>query len=682
MLRRIEHFKNTGKNLTVGYAEDSVENNISRIAALLNVRGRRNMLKKYFPLSSITFHQSLCVGQLHSIKEGIMTNAISYVLNLLRAVTYFDQAHYKHNLKILNERISRFPESFSLIPCRMVKFQNGLLGIEKEKKRTRKIKFFEPNQLLGHVEGWKRPCLLFKIMFSLGDDNALLPQATNWLKGILKSNSRQKGGFEDVPIFESASINLHRIAVNALVSVWEVYMYAQAKALTRTDISTFKHLVRNSRYHMSRLHCILRHLTEEEFEYDRSIKFHNLEHHLSDQYLALGVDPRIDEEIGESAHKEFVQTPFKISSKRREKEKVEMAEHIRRVQLANIIYQTHKPPSEPDDDVIDIYGQSFTVQSFVIDFEINNEDFNNSSLQLYKEEKTIKKLNNHEMKQNMHPDLSPKRLFDILILHLSRNDLHRTYLEGIIEQKFICKLRSGTKIFGSMQPFTVRANPRKIRNPDTRRELQDEYPDFTFVRVENGNDGENGVCQVIAIIEIEISQQNKKQVNPTFVVVKRLKRCGETVKSSYPYHQYKYDRSNHSIKVFHVDYIRPACIIPISWKNNEDSEVEPNYEDSGARYLEIESYRLSKSIPTTYEELQKYNDCSTYRFESEEVLNEWAHKRDKTHAETIKNKRERNKDNLARFRKPKRSKLNRKKTADIRFDEDHLNYDSEEADDE
>jgi hypothetical protein len=233
-----------------------------------------------------------------------------------------------------------------------------------------------------------------------------------------------------------------------------------------------------------------------------------------------------------------------------------------------------------------------------------------------------------------------------------------------------------------MQPFTVRANPRKIRNPDTRRELQDEYPDFTFVRVENGNDGESGVCQVIAIIEIEISQQNKKQVNPTFVVVKRLKRCGETVKSSYPYHQYKYDRSNHSIKVFHVDYIRPACIIPISWKNNEDSEVEPNYEDSGARYLEIESYRLSKSIPTTYEELQKYNDCSTYRFESEEVLNEWAHKRDKAHAETTKNKRERNKDNLARFRKPKRSKLNRKKTADIRFDEDHLSYDSEEADHE
>jgi len=174
-----------------------------------------------------------------------------------------------------------------------------------------------------------------------------------------------------------------------------------------------------------------------------------------------------------------------------------------------------------------------------------------------------------------------------------------------------------------MPPFTVRANPRKIHNPDIRRELQDAYPDFTFVRVKNGNDGECSVCQVMAIIEIETSQQNGKQkVNPTFVVVKGLKRCGETVKSSFPYHQYRYDRSNNSIKVFHVEYIRPACIIPISWKNNDDSEVEPNYEDSGARFLEIESYRLSKSIPTTYEELQKYNDCSTYRFESEEVLNE------------------------------------------------------------
>ena len=706
MHRRIEHFKTTGKNLTIGDSEDSVENNISRIAALLNVRGRRNLLRKYFPLPSITFHQSLCVGQLHSMKEGIITNAISYVLNLMRAVTYYDQAHYKHNLKTLNERLSRFPESFSSIPCRMVKFQHGLLGIEKEKKRTRKIKFFEPNQLLGHVEGWKRPCLLFKIMFCLGDDNTLLPQATSWLKNILKSNSRQKGGFADVPIFDSTSINLHRMAVNALVSVWEVYMYAQAKALTRTDISTFQQVVRNSRYHMSRLHCILRHLTEEEFEYDRSIKFHNLEHHLSDQYLALGVDPRIDEEIGESAHKEFVHIPFKICSKRREKEKVEMAEHIRRVQLANIIHETHKPsPEDKIDEIEDIHGESFTVQSFIIDFDINNESFNNSSVQLYKSEKSIRKLSDEEMKQNMHPDLSPKKLFDILILHLSKTDLYRTYVEGIIEHKFICKLRTGTKIVRSA-PFTIRANPRKIHNSDIRRELQDAYPDFTFVRVKNGNDGSN-ISQVLAIIEIETRKQQNGQrrteFNPTFVVVKNLKRCGDKVKSSFPYHQYRYDRSNLSMKVFDVGDIFPACIIPISWKNNEDSEVEPNYEDTGARFLEIESYRLSKTQPTTYEELQKYNDCSHYRFESEEELNGWAHKRDKAHQETLNNKREkRNRDNLTRFsnsnsdelekrkrvnlgrfKKNKKRKQSKKKSASTIFDENLFDSDSDgDIDDE
>ena len=682
MLKRIEHFKDTGKNLTIGDSEDSVENNISKIAELLNVRGRRNTLLKYFPLPSITFHQSLCVGQLHAIKEGIMTNAISYVLNLLRAVTYYDQAHYKHNLKILNERISRFPESFSLIPCRMVKFQHGLLGIEKEKKRTRKIKFFEPNQLLGHVEGWKRPCLLFKIMFSLGEDNAILPHATNWLKSILKSNSKTKGGFKDVPIFGSIGINLHRIAVNALVSVWEVYMYAQARALTRTDISTFKQVVRNSRYHMSRLHCILRHLTEEEFEYDRSIKFHNLEHHLGDQYLAFGVDPRIDEEIGESAHKEFVHIPFKISSKRRGKEKVEMAEHIKRVQLANIIHEAHKPPPEHEvNEITDIHGESFTVQSFLIDFVINNENFGNSSLQLYKMEKNMKKLSEEEMKQNMHPDLSPKKLFDILILHLSKTALYQSYVEGIIAQNFNCKLRTGSKIVGST-PFTVRANPRKIHNSDIRKELQDAYPDFTFVRVKNSNGGSN-VCQVIAIIEIEkrIEQngQRRTKFNPTFVVVKALKRCGETVKSSFPYHLYKYDRSSLAIKLSNVEDILPACIIPISWKDNEDSEVEPNYEDTGARFLEIESDRLSKSEPKTYEELQKYNDCSHYRFEYEDELNKWAHKRDKAHEETINNKREkRDRDNLARKGGTEKSKKKQKKTANTRFERGLSDSDNDE----
>jgi hypothetical protein len=567
----------------------------------------------------------------------------------------------------------------------MVKFQNGLLGIEKEKKRTRKIKFYEPNQLLGNVEGWKRPCLLFKIMFCIGDDNTLLPQDNSWLTNILKSNSKTKGGFGNVPIFDSIRINLHRIAVNALVSVWEVYMYAQARALTRTDICTFKQVVRNSRYHMSRLHCVLRHLTEEEFEYDRSIKFHNLEHHLSDQYLALGVDPRIDEEIGESSHKEFVHIPFKVSSKRKEKEKVEMAEHIRRVQLANIIHETHKPPPQQDNDEIeDIHGESFTAQSFVIEFKIDNDDFTKSSLQLY-DTNNFKKLSDQDMRRNMHTDLSPKKLFDTIISELSKNELYRTYIEGIITHNFRCKLRTGTKIVGST-PFTIRANPRRIHNSDIRRGLQDAYPDFTFVRRRN-SDGERDVFQVIAIIEIETIKQSghrRAEFNPTFVVVKGLRRCGETVKSSFPYHQYKYDRSmkrsdrpNRSMKMFAVGDIIPACIIPISWKNNEGFGEEPDFEESGARFLEIESYRLSKSKPVTYEDLQKNtNDCSNFRFENEEVINKWALKRDEAHVKTIASKRNIVKANLDRTRLKKNKR--RKKTAETRFDEILFDSDNDE----
>jgi hypothetical protein len=294
----------------------------------------------------------------------------------------------------------------------------------------------------------------------------------------------------------------------------------------------------------------------------------------------------------------------------------------------------------------------------------------------------------------MHTDLSPKKLFKTLISELGKDELHRTYIEGIIRNDFKCKLRTGTKIVGST-PFTIRANPRRIHNSDIRRELQNAYPDFTFVGRKNnkgdlpqedggeeGKEPDHDIFQVTAIIEIETIQKGdhrRTEFNPTFVVVKALKRCGETVKSSFPYHLYKYDRSSLAIKLSNVEDILPACIIPISWKNNEDSEVEPNYEDTGARFLEIESDRLSKSEPKTYEELQKYNDCSHYRFEYEDELNKWAHKRDKAHEETINNKREkRDRDNLARKGGTEKSKKKQKKTANTRFERGLSDSDNDE----
>ena len=103
------------------------------IAKNLNVKGYKNSVEKYFPLEFCQFHDSLCVGKLHAIKEGVITNGISYVLNLMRAVAYYDQAHYKSNIKDLNKRLAYFPETFTLPPCRMVKFVNGIQGIEKER---------------------------------------------------------------------------------------------------------------------------------------------------------------------------------------------------------------------------------------------------------------------------------------------------------------------------------------------------------------------------------------------------------------------------------------------------------------------------------------------------------------------------------------------------------------------
>jgi hypothetical protein len=276
---------------------------------------------------------------------------------------------------------------------------------------------------------------------------------------------------------------------------------------------------------------------------------------------------------------------------------------------------------------------------------------------------------------------------------LGKDELHRTYIEGIITNDFKCKLRTGTKIVGST-PFTIRANPRRIHDSGIRRELQNAYPDFTFVGRKNnkgdlphedggeeGKEPDHDIFQVIAIIEIETIQKsgNRIEFNPTFVVVKGLTRCGETVKSSFPYHQYKYDRSNNSTKMFAVGDIIPVCIIPISWKNNEDFGEEPDFEDSGARFLEIDSYRLSKSKPETYEDLQKYNDCSNFRFEDEKVINKWALQRDEAHVNTIERKRSKRsivKANVDRTRL-KRTKR-RKKTVDTRFNEDLFYSDNED----
>ncbi len=74
---------------------DAVDSHLNNAAESLNLKARRNPLLKYFPTNLFSFHQSLCIGQLHAVKEGIITNAISYVVNLIRAISYFDQAHYK-----------------------------------------------------------------------------------------------------------------------------------------------------------------------------------------------------------------------------------------------------------------------------------------------------------------------------------------------------------------------------------------------------------------------------------------------------------------------------------------------------------------------------------------------------------------------------------------------------------
>ena len=116
----------------------------------------------------------------------------------------------------------------------------------KEKHKNRKITYYESNQLLGNFEGWKRPCLLFKMIFCIGTDDKLLPTSKKWMSNILVSNSETKGHFKEVPVFETSSLNMHSIALTTLVSLWELFMFSQAKDLSVTDIHTYHKVIRNN----------------------------------------------------------------------------------------------------------------------------------------------------------------------------------------------------------------------------------------------------------------------------------------------------------------------------------------------------------------------------------------------------------------------------------------------------
>ena len=623
LLRRINHSESEETNLLVGEHGDSVESHVRNIAKKLNVKGYKSNIRKYFPLKFCQFHESLCIGNLHAIKEGVITNGISYVLNLMRAVAYYDQTHYKSNIRDLNQRIAYFPETFSLPPCRMVKFVNGLQGIEKEKHKNRKITYYESNQLLGNFEGWKRPCLLFKMIFCIGTDDKLLPTSKKWMSNILVSNSETKGHFKEVPVFETSLVNMHSIALTTLVSLWELFMFSQAKDLSVTDIHTYHKVIRNSRYHMSRIHCILRHLDGTHFAYDQSIKYHNLEHHLCEQIMEFGMDARIDEEHGEAAHKEFVHIPYQMCSKRRELELIEMAQYVRRVQVANLLEDFFRKRIIPVESAFD--NKPFRQNSFYVTLRIHEQREQNAVILC---DQHCNELKDDEMRNYLHPYLSPNSLFDVLIHHWRQTNPR--YLEGMLTGECICKIHTGITVVSPEQSFKVYANPESVVNSNIRKEYQEKCKKYSFVSalIEE----RQYICKVLCILSID----NMEVTVVTKMVVVEEKNC-------LPYKQYRYPKDEErEIYVVNVCNITPACIVYSFPKQNSSLPKHNRNINSGlldqdikermrsARFFEIDINRLVKSFPITYEYLQEMsNDVSKYTyFENEDIINEWAKKRD------------------------------------------------------
>jgi len=639
LLRRINHSESEESNLLVGEHGDSVESHMRNIAKKLNVKGYKSNIRKYFPLKFCQFHESLCIGNLHAIKEGVITNGISYVLNLMRAVAYYDQTHYKSNIRDLNQRIAYYPETFSFPPCRMVKFANGLQGIEKEKHKNRKITYYESNQLLGNFEGWKRPCLLFKMIFCLGTDDKLLPTSKKWMSTILVSNSETKGRFEDVPVFDSSSINMHSIALTTLVSLWELFMFSQAKDLSVTDIQTYQKVIRNSRYHMSRIHCILRHLDGTHFAYDQSIKYHNLEHHLCEQIMEFGMDARIDEEHGEAAHKEFVHIPYQICSKRKELELIEMAQYVRRVQVANLLEDFFKKRIISGQSALN--NKPFRQNCFYVTLRIHQQREQNTVILCNQQ---CDELTNDEMCEYLHPYLTPNSLFDILIHHWKQTN--PGYLQGMLTGEYICKIHTGITVVSPEQSFKVYTNPESVVNSNIRKEFQEKCKKYSFVNALI--DERQYICKVLCVLSID----NTEVTVVTKMIVVEEKNC------CLPYKQYRYPKDEErEMYVVNVYNITPACIVYSFPKQNRNVNKGLLDQDKkermrSARFFEIDMNRLVKSFPITYEYLQEMsNDVSKYiYFENEDVINEWAKKRD----DAVEAQKMTNNNDIHRLKKTRR----------------------------
>ena len=378
----------------------------------------------------------------------------------------------------------------------------------------------------------------------------------------------------------------------------------------------------NTRYHLSRLHCLVRHWSGKPFCLQDSIKSHNMTDHYPAQVKALGHSIKAHGcEIGERSHKDFVHDPFKQTSRRRKEMLMEMMLIQKRKKIASILQksidQASNSDATHDDNSVIRHDDNAT---------LNRNQIRSSRLlvlqqdgvyKLFKIQKT-KRIRIDSSTEHMHYMLNPSMLARLLQRHW------RIDYFNLPGQR--CWLRKSIRISSQTSTsFIVRANPGRSFNrydPHSRY-----HNDFSFVRIRViGNDElETCLCKILAIVEVE---------NERVDLILRamvMETCDERTDSDMPYHSFKFSENFVCSSLDKI--LSPACVIPRGLTDTTIFELDTSTENQ--HYYEIPVDRITKSIPISYNNLSNYCTESAHNedrcFRSEETINQWAYNLEELH---------------------------------------------------
>ena len=132
-----------------------------------SIRNLMNPLHKYFELGNRNLFAAVPYDMLHTLNKGLLQNAFMWTLSVIYLVgEKKNTPRYRHNLKVIDERIRRFPIRQSILPCQAVNFP-GVSCFIPESKSTKAYltkQYMNPTKL----EAQKYLSLLFQLIICIG----------------------------------------------------------------------------------------------------------------------------------------------------------------------------------------------------------------------------------------------------------------------------------------------------------------------------------------------------------------------------------------------------------------------------------------------------------------------------------------------------------------------------------